>query len=335
MKAIRGATTVDSDNAEQIRERVSELLNEIKNRNGINCDDVECITFSSTDDIRSFYPAKAAREAGFFSCALFSAMEPKISGSLKMCIRVLMFADIEKKPVPVYLHGAAVLRKDLTQKINIAIDGPAGSGKSTISKIIAKKLDILCLDTGAMYRACALKCIKEGADCADEESVCPIIEKINLEVKYSDGVQHTYLDGNDVSSEIRTPEISMAASTVSAHGCVREKMVELQRKIAAENSCVLDGRDIGTNVLPNAQYKFFLTASAEIRAKRRHEEILASGKNVHFNEVLAELVKRDEQDRKREIAPLIMAKDAVLVDSSNMSVEEVAEYIERKLQEKI
>lgn len=335
MKAIRGATTVESDNAEQIRERVGELLKEIKERNGIECDDVECITFSSTDDIHSFYPAKAAREAGFYSCALFSAMEPNISGSLKMCIRVLMFADIDKKPVPVYLHGASVLRKDLTQKMNIAIDGPAGSGKSTVSKLIAKKLDILCLDTGAMYRACALKCKNEGVDCADAEGVSAFIDNINIEVKYVGGVQRTYLDGKDVSEEIRTPEISMMASTVSAFGCVREKMVELQRKIASENSCVLDGRDIGTNVLPNAQYKFFLTASAEIRAKRRHEEILATGKKVPFNEVLADLVKRDEQDRTRAIAPLIMAKDAVLVDSSNMSVEEVVEYIERKLQEKV
>ncbi len=335
MKAIRGATTVESDNAEQIRERVFELLNEIKVRNGIECDDVECITFSSTDDIHSFYPAKAAREAGFFSCALFSAMEPRISGSLKMCIRVLMFVETDKKPVPVYLHGAAVLRKDLTQKMNIAIDGPAGSGKSTISKIIAKKLDILCLDTGAMYRACALKCKNSNVDCSDEKAVKELVKTLNLEVKYVDGEQHTYLDGKDVSGDIRTPEISMMASTVSAIGCVREKMVELQRKIAKENSCVLDGRDIGTNVLPNAQYKFFLTASAEVRAKRRHEELLASGKKVALDEVLSDMFKRDEQDRKREIAPLIMAKDAVLVDTSNMSVKEVAEYIERKLQEKI
>lgn len=335
MKAIRGATTVDNDNAEQIRERVTELLKEIKEKNGINCEDVECITFSSTDDIHSFYPAKAAREAGFFSCALFSAMEPKITGSLKMCIRVLMFVDTDKKPVPVYLHGAAVLRKDLTQKMNIAIDGPAGSGKSTISKIIAKKLDILCLDTGAMYRACALKCKKTGVDCTDVDGVSALIDKIDIEVKYVDGVQHTYLDGKDVSEEIRSPEISMLASTVSALGCVREKMVDLQRKIAKNNSCILDGRDIGTNVLPDAQYKFYLTASAEVRAKRRHEELLAKGNKVTFDEVLSDVIKRDEQDRTRKIAPLIMAKDAILVDSSNMTVEEVVEYIERKLQEKI
>ncbi len=335
MKAIRGATTVESDNAEQIRERVFELLNEIKQRNGIECEDVECITFSSTDDIHSFYPAKAAREAGFFSCALFSAMEPKINGSLKMCIRVLIFADTDKKPVPVYLHGAAVLRKDLTQKMNIAIDGPAGSGKSTISKIIAKKLNILCLDTGAMYRAFALKCKRSGVDCLNDEGVCALAENIDIEVKYTDGIQHTYLEGKDVSEEIRNNEISMLASTVSAVRCVREKMVELQRKIAQNNSCILDGRDIGTNVLPNAQYKFYLTASAEVRAKRRHEELLAKNKKISFDEVLTDIIKRDEQDRTREIAPLIMAKDAVLIDSSNMSVEEVVHFIERKLQEKI
>ena len=164
------------------------------------------------------------------------------------------------------------MRKDITKKLNIAIDGPAGSGKSTVSKILSKRFDILYLDTGAMYRACALACVNAGIDCKDETFVNSIVDTIDISVKYENKAQRTYLNGKDVSELIRTPEISMLASVVSAHGCIRTKMVELQRKIAAQNSCVLDGRDIGTNVLPMAEFKFFLTASPEIRAKRRLAE---------------------------------------------------------------
>jgi len=335
MKAIRGATTVEIDGAEQIRERVKELLVEIKNKNGIETEDIICIMFSSTADIRSFYPAKAAREAGFANCALYSSVEPDIDKSLKKSIRIMLLAETDAKPVPVYLHGAAALRKDLAQIINIALDGPAGSGKSTISKIIAKNMDILCLDTGAMYRACALKCANEGVSCTDEAAVKPLMDKLNLEVKYEGGIQHTYLDGKDVSQEIRGPQISMQASTVSALKCVREKMVELQRQIARKTSCILDGRDIGTNVLPNAEFKFYLTARPEVRAKRRYEENILKGFSQPYGQILEEIIKRDEQDKNREIAPLRRAKDAILVDSSDMSIQEVAEFIQNKIQEKI
>lgn len=335
MRAIRGAITVEKDREEDIKQAVRELLTEIKDKNGLNVEDVISIIFSSTDDLRSFYPAKAAREAGFSACALFSAAEPKIKGSLKKCIRVMLFVETEKKPVHVYLKGAAALRKDLTQKINIALDGPAGSGKSTISKIIAKKLDILCLDTGAMYRACALKCMRENVGFEDETAVKAIINSINLEVKYENGLQRTLLDGGDVSEEIRKPEISMLASTVSAIPCVREKMVELQRKIAQTSSCILDGRDIGTNVLPGAQFKFYLTASAEVRAQRRTEENKLRGFSQPYEDILEEIKKRDEQDKTRKIAPLKCAEDAIIVDSSNMTIDEVASFILNKIQEKI
>lgn len=335
MKAIRGATTVEKDCAEQIRESVKELLNEIKIKNVLNFEDIISITFSSTDDLRSFYPAKAAREAGFSNCALFSSLEPKIKGALKKCIRVMVLVDTDKKPVHVYLRRAAALRLDVTETVNIALDGPAGSGKSTVSKLIAKKLNILCLDTGAMYRACALKCVREGVDLSDEAAVEKLIQNINIEVKYEDGIQHTYLDGDDVSAEIRRNEISMLASKVSALKCVREKMVELQRKIAANTSCILDGRDIGTNVLPNAKFKFYLTASPEVRAKRRSEENAQKGLESNFDDILKDIIKRDEQDKNRKIAPLKRADDAVLVDSSEMNIEEVVVFIENKIQEKI
>lgn len=335
MKAIRGATTVEADNAEQIRESVKELLNEIKIKNSLRQNNVICIMFSNTDDIKSFYPAKAAREAGFYSCALFSALEPNIENSLKRCIRVMVLAEIDSQPEHVYLKGAAALRKDLTKKLNIALDGPAGSGKSTVAKILAERLNILCLDTGAMYRACALKCAQENVNVTNEKSVGKIIENINISVKHESGIQKTYLDGADVSLEIRKPEISMLASTVSALGCVRNKMVELQREIAAKTSCILDGRDIGTNVLPNAQFKFYLTAKPEIRAKRRATENLQKGFTQPFAVILEEIKKRDEQDKNREIAPLKRADDAILVDSSDMSIEDVVAFIENKIQEKI
>jgi len=335
MIAIRGATTVENDCAEEILESVKELLTEIKIKNNLDVGNVICIMFSSTNDLRSFYPAKAARESGFYSCALYSSLEPEIEGSLKKCIRVMVLAESDLKPVPVYLKGAAALRRDLTQIINIALDGPAGSGKSTISKIIAKRLNILCLDTGAMYRACALKCLREGVDVNNESAVNALMKNINVEVKYAGGVQQTFLDGENVSEEIRKPEISMAASTVSALGCVRKRMVELQREIAAKTSCILDGRDIGTNVLPDAQLKFYLTASPEVRAKRRAAENAQKGYSADYGEILADIKKRDEQDKTRKIAPLKQAADAVLVDSSAMSVEEVAAFIENKIQEKI
>ena len=335
MKAIRGATTVDFDGCEQIRERVKELLLKIRKANNLDNEDIICIMFSNTSDIRSFYPAKAAREAGFASAPLFSSLEPEIEGSLKLCIRVMLLTDKEDKPVHVYLHGAKNLRRDITERLNIAIDGPAGSGKSTVSRLIAKQLDILCLDTGAMYRACALKCVNEGISCTDGQAVDGIINDINIEVKYENGVQHTYLDGADVSQTIREPKISMLASAVSAIGNVRNKMVELQRKIAAATPCVLDGRDIGTNVLPNAKFKFYLSARPEIRAKRRQAENEGKGIFQPYDEILADIKKRDEQDKNREIAPLKRAEDAVYVDSSDMNIEEVTAFIINKIQERI
>lgn len=335
MKAIRGATTVNCDCAEEIKTGVKELLYEIKAQNSLQDEDIICILFSNTADIRSFYPAKAAREAGFFSAPLFSALEPEIDGALEKCIRVMVLAESLNPPKHVYLKGASALRRDITESINIALDGPAGSGKSTVSRLVAKKLNILCLDTGAMYRACALKCLKQNVSPEDENAVKNIIHGINLTVKHENGVQITYLDGKNVSEDIRKPEISMFASTVSALGCVRDKMVELQREIAEKTSCILDGRDIGTNVLPNAKFKFFLTAKPEVRAKRRYDENIQNGFDVKYEEVLADVIHRDKQDATRKIAPLKQADDAILIDSSYMTIEEVVDFILNKIQEKI
>ncbi len=211
--------------------------------------------------------------------------------------------------------------------INIALDGPSGSGKSTVAKELSKKLNILYLDTGAMYRAAACKAISLGADTLDEEKVSSFIDDIDLDIRYIDGTQHTFLDGKDVSARIREPEVSMAASNISSLKCVRMKMVSMQREIAKSMSCILDGRDIGSFVLPDAKYKFYITAAPEVRTARRKAELESRGFQVDFHELLKEIEQRDYNDKHRDFAPLVQAKDAILIDTSDMSVHEVLEKI--------
>ncbi len=217
--------------------------------------------------------------------------------------------------------------------IRIALDGPSGSGKSTIAKRLSAKLNILYLDTGAMYRATALKAIALGIDTLDEQGVSTFIDDINLEIKYIDGTQHTYLDGEDVSERIREPHVSMAASNISSLKCVRLKMVDMQRKIASEMSCVLDGRDIGSYVLPNADFKFYITASTDVRADRRFKELTLKGHKVDFNELRQEIELRDYNDKTRDFSPLKKAEDAIEIDTSYMTIEQVIgkvlSYIEK------
>lgn len=213
------------------------------------------------------------------------------------------------------------------KKIVIALDGPSGSGKSTVAKFLSDKLNILYLDTGAMYRATALKALNLGIDTFDEEGVKTFINEINLEIKYIDKSQHTFLDGEDVSQKIREPHMSMAASNISSLKTVRLKMVEMQRKIASDISCVLDGRDIGSYVLPDADYKFFITASPEVRAKRRFDELKAKNFDVNYDEILKDIEKRDYNDIHRDFSPLVQAKDAVYIDTSDMNIEEVTNKI--------
>lgn len=335
MVVIRGATTIGQDTKEEIQKAVKELLEQIANVNNLKKDEIVSIVFSSTSDIHSYYPAKAAREAGFDGCSLFSAQEPDIDGGLSHCIRVMIFLEQDKKPRHVYLRGAKVLRKDIATVYNVAIDGPAGSGKSTVAKRIAKDYNILYLDTGAMYRACALKVVEAGVDVEDEAAIVDLMRTVKLEVAYENGIQKTLIDGRDVSEDIRKPPISMAASTVSKHPSVRMHMVEKQREIARKMSCVLDGRDIGTFVLPDADFKFFLTASPEIRAKRRYDELVAKGHTVDFEELKAEIIRRDEQDSSRKMAPLKQAEDAILVDTSDMTIEQVVKTIKKYMQERI
>jgi len=215
----------------------------------------------------------------------------------------------------------------MKKQFSIALDGPSGSGKSTIAKFLSKKLDILYLDTGAMYRATAVKALKLGIDPLDEEKVKTFIDDIDLEIRYIDGTQHTFLDGEDVSQKIRENHVSMAASNISKIKCVRLKMVDMQRKIASKMSCVLDGRDIGSYVLPNADYKFYVTASADVRAERRYKELLEKGQNIELDKLKQEIIDRDTNDKNRDFAPLVQAKDAILIETSNLDINGVLDLI--------
>ncbi len=209
----------------------------------------------------------------------------------------------------------------------IAIDGPSGAGKSTIAKLLAKKLNILYLDTGAMYRAVGLKALRNGVDINDETAVAEMLKTTEVDVKIVDGTQKVYLDGEDVSVAIREHRVSKAASDISAVSCVRYAMVDLQRKIAGKRDTILDGRDIGTFVLPNADYKIFLTASVEERSLRRFKELQAKGENCTLEKIAQDIATRDYNDSHRALAPLKKADDAVEIDSTSMTIEEVADKI--------
>ena len=213
------------------------------------------------------------------------------------------------------------------KKISIAIDGPAGAGKSTIAKIISKKLGILYLDTGAMYRAVALKAINENIDTLDDEKLSKLVENIDIEIVYSKDEQKIFLDGKDVSSLIRTPDVSIGASNVATIPNVRIKMVELQRKISTENSVVMDGRDIGSYVLPNADVKIFLNADIKESKRRYSEQLSKNIENITLEEVLKDIEYRDKNDSSRSFAPLTKASDAIEIDTTNMSIDEVVNTI--------
>lgn len=209
----------------------------------------------------------------------------------------------------------------------IAIDGPSGAGKSTIAKILASKLGITYLDTGAMYRAVGLKALRTGVCPSDEKQVEKMLAETEIDVATENGVQKVYLDGEEVSGFIREHRVSKAASDISAVPCVRYALVELQRKIASKKDTVLDGRDIGTFVLPNAEFKFYLTASVGERAKRRYNELLAKGEVVEFETIKKDIETRDYNDSHRAVAPLKKADDAVEIDTTYLNIEQVAEKL--------
>ena len=220
--------------------------------------------------------------------------------------------------------------------VSVAIDGPAGAGKSTMAKRAAKELGYLYVDTGAIYRTVGYHMWLMGIGPKDADGIRRCLDDVNIEIRHEDdGVQHMILNGKDVTGEIRTPEMSKYASGVSAQKCVRDYLLDMQRKFARKHNVVMDGRDIGTIVLPNAQVKIFLTASPEERARRRYEELSAKGEKVSFDKVLQDMIVRDKQDSERAIAPLKAAPDAVKLDTSGntieQSVDQILSIVRRKL----
>lgn len=219
--------------------------------------------------------------------------------------------------------------------INVAIDGPAGAGKSTVARAAAQKLGYIYVDTGALYRAVGVYCLRKGIETTDVEGVGAVLSEITVELKFIDGVQHVFLNGDDVSTEIRLPEASMAASNVSAIPSVRAFLFDLQRDIAKKNNCIMDGRDIGTVVLPEAQVKIFLTADDTERAMRRYKELQEKGSTVTYQEVLDDLRVRDYNDSHREIAPLKPAEDSVTINTTGYTLEESIAKIVSTVEEKL
>lgn len=217
----------------------------------------------------------------------------------------------------------------------IAIDGPAGAGKSSIAKEVAKQLGFVYVDTGAMYRTVGLMVLNSGKNPKIKEDVLSVLDEINIDIKYFDGVQNIFLNGENVSELIRTPEVSVAASDVAVIGEVRIKLVEMQRALAEKTNCIMDGRDIGTRVLPDADVKIFLTASAEERAKRRYKELLEKGITCNFDEVLADIKYRDKNDSEREIDPLRPTEESVIFDTTGMNLEQSVEKMIDLLKEKL
>ena len=219
--------------------------------------------------------------------------------------------------------------------VSVAIDGPAGAGKSTIARRLAGELGFRYVDTGAIYRTVAYFMDLWGVSPKDVDGVNRYIDELTVGIEYDeDGLQHMIMNGMDVTTDIRTQDISQKASLISAHACVREMLLDMQRDMAKQYNVIMDGRDIGTVVLPKATVKIFLTASAEVRAKRRCDELLAKGQKAKYETILKEIQQRDYQDTHREIAPLKMARDSIKVDTSQMDVEQVVAAIRKIVQEK-
>ena len=224
----------------------------------------------------------------------------------------------------------------MSKTYSIAIDGPAGAGKSTIARALAKELGYYYVDTGAIYRTVAYFLDLLGVSPKDVDGVSRYIDELTVELDWDEeGKQHMFMNGMDVTDEIRTPDISQKASLVSAHAVVREMLLDMQQDVARKHNVIMDGRDIGTVVLPKATVKIFLTAAPEVRAQRRYDELIAKGQKANYNEILKQIQQRDYQDTHREIAPLKMARDSIKLDTSDMPIEGVIEAMKKIVQEKI
>lgn len=330
---IRGAVTVEENSSECIWENTKLMLNEIINANNINIEDIVSIFFTCTRDLDTAYPAVAAREIGIVDAALMCVQELYVKGSLKMCIRAAVNIETNKRQKDmqhVYLKGAKKLRPDIINKNKIdavAIDGPAGSGKSTVAKLISKELGYIYVDTGAMYRTVGLYCLNKGISLYDNEKIKEALPDVDISLEFENGIQKIYLNGEDVTDKIRTQPVAEAASMVAAIPEVRIQLVEMQRKIAEKNNVVMDGRDIGTNVLKNAKTKIYLDADVCERAKRRCSELTEKCISFDYDNVVKEIIERDNYDKNREVNPLAVAKDAVVIDTTGLTIDQVKNKI--------
>lgn len=217
---------------------------------------------------------------------------------------------------------------------SIAIDGPAGAGKSTIAKLLSKELGYIYVDTGAMYRAMAVYFTKNNIDPYDEEAIKLAADKVNIDIEYSNGIQQVILNNENVTHLLRAEETGKMASKVSKYSAVRTKLVDLQRELAKKNNCIMDGRDIGSVVLPDAYLKVFLTATSDARAKRRYDELISKGQEANYDTIKKDIEDRDYEDSHRKISPLVKAEDAVLVDTSDLNIEEVVSKIKELIRQK-
>jgi len=331
--AIRGATTAIANSREHIVEATSELLIEIMKANYLHERDIVSIIFTSTPDLNSAFPAEAARMIGLVSVPLLGTQEVAVVGALGLCVRVMIFVDkdiLRDDVKHVYLRGSAGLRPDLVgggqsmRAINIAIDGPAGAGKSTVAKCVAKRFGLRYLDTGAMYRAVTWLALSQGLDLQDSVCLGDLARKTVFDL---DASSQLTLGGRVLGDEIRTPAVNASVSLVSSYEEVREVIVEKQRKLAELGGIVMDGRDIGTTVLKDAELKFFLVADPKERARRRLAELRALGHEVDFESVVSQIEQRDYFDSHRQISPLQPAHDAVIVDTTNVAIDDVVERV--------
>lgn len=337
LRAIRGATTIKENKKEAVITETSRLLKEMIKANNIPLSDIISIVFTATKDIDAAFPAAAARAIGITHAGLLDFIQFDVKGDLKLCIRVMMYAELnvaQSDVKHIYLNGAKVLRKDLVEEENriaVALDGPAGSGKSTIAKLVAGKLGLTYIDTGAMYRSVALYCIDKDIDYNNEFEVLSELDNMNIGILSANREQRYILNGDDVTELIRSPEVSEGASKVATYKAVREKLVAIQRELASKQSVIMDGRDIGTNVLPGAEVKIFMDGNIEERARRRFEELTLKGIATTYDEILEDIRSRDYNDSNRDYNPLKKADDAVFLDTTDMSIEEVGDYIIDKI----
>ena len=333
VRGIRGATTALVNTKDEIFSVTTEMVQEMIDSNNVNCEDIVDFIFTVTPDLTAAFPAAAVRKMGITDVPLLDMAAPDIDNALKMCIRVLMHINTDKTNGELkhaYLRGAKVLRPDLikTKRISVAIDGPAGAGKSSVAKKVAKDMGYVYIDTGAMYRTVAVWAIENGVDYAnDKNALINNLDKIKIDIVYEDDMQKMFLNGRDVSTRIRENDASMGASAVATIPEVRVHLVDMQQKMATKGGVIMDGRDIGTHVLPNAELKIYLTASVEERARRRYTEYIEKGIECDLEAIKEDVIARDKNDMNRKASPLRQAEDAILVDTTDKNFDEAVATI--------